>query len=84
MNMKVFSVRDSAVEAFLQPFFSPTTGAAIRSLSEAVNDSAHQFFKNAKDYSLWHLADFDDATGTLVPVTPPVPIVNCIELITKG
>lgn len=52
MIIQVFAIRDSQVEAFLQPFFSPTKGAAMRSLSEAVNDPKHDFFKNAKDYSL--------------------------------
>lgn len=83
MMMKIFSIRDAAVEAFLQPFFSPTTGAAVRSVSDAVNDPKHQFFQHAKDYSLWHLGDFDDATGAVSPLIPPNCVGNLIEFITK-
>lgn len=82
--MKIFAIRDSAVEAFLQPFFAPTTGAAIRSVSEAVNDPQHQFSKHAKDYHLWLLGDFDDGSGNIVPTIPPLSIVACVELINKA
>jgi len=84
MILKIYSIRDSAVEAFLQPFFSPTDGAALRSVGQAVNDPQHEFFKHSKDYSLWALGNYDDQTGQIVPFTPPIPIMNCIELITKS
>lgn len=80
MIMRIFSVRDVQVEAYLQPFFSPTEGAAIRSLMEAANDSAHQFFKNSSDYSLYLLGEFDDSTGVITP-TDPKRIVSVSELI---
>jgi hypothetical protein len=70
MIMKIFSVRDTQVEAFLQPFFSPTMGAAIRSLTEAVNDPQHTFAKHAADYSLYTLAEFDDSSGVITPNDP--------------
>lgn len=82
MIMKIFSVRDAKVEAFLQPFFSPTLGAAIRSLMEAVNDPGHQFAKNVGDYSLFELGEFDDAGGLIVPAGQgPVHCVTCSELV---
>ncbi|WNK12737.1 MAG: nonstructural protein [Microvirus sp.] len=84
MIIKMFSVRDNAVEAWLQPFFAPTTGAALRSLTEAVNDPSHQFAKHASDYTLWEVGAFDDATGILSydPLFP-VRVVSCIELVQK-
>lgn len=83
MILKIFAVRDAAVEAFLQPFFSPSTGAAIRSLQEAVNDPKHEFSKHAKDYSLWELGSFDDAIGA---VTGGIPAhyINCVDLLNKA
>lgn len=78
--MKIYSVRDNQVEAFLQPFFSPTMGSAIRSLTEVVNDPQHTFSKHAADYSLYHLGDFDDATGILTPAEPH-RVVSLMELI---
>lgn len=80
MIMKVFAVFDSAVQAYMQPFFSPTSGSAIRSLTEAVNDPGHTFAKNATDYTLHLLGDFDDATG-LFNSGPPIHVIACSELV---
>jgi hypothetical protein len=85
MILNMYAVRDSAVEAFLQPFFSPTHGAAIRSLTEAVNDPAHAFHKNAKYYALYHLAGFDDASGVVHPneALKPEFLIDCLNLLNK-
>ena len=86
MMMKIFSVRDSAVEAFLQPFFSPTRGAAIRSVSDAVNDPKHEFSKHAQYFALYELGSFDDSSGVVSPPDNglPEPVISCIELINKA
>lgn len=84
MINKMFAVRDAQVEAFLQPFFSPTKGAAIRAMTEAVNDPKHEISRHAKDYSLWHLADFDDSSGLVQSDGPPLLVIACVELINKA
>lgn len=80
MILKIFSVRDNAVDAFLQPFFSPTHGSAIRSLTEVVNDENHTFHKHAADYSLYLLGEFDDATG-VITVSDPHRILGLIDVL---
>lgn len=65
MIFKVFSVYDAAAEAYLQPFFTPTLGLAIRSFSDAVNQEGHQFSNHAADYTLFEIGEFDDSTGNL-------------------
>lgn len=82
--LNIFSVRDAAVEAYMQPFFAPTKGAAIRSLTEAVNDPKHEFFKHAADYGLYFLGSYDDATGLIVVHGPPSHVIECRDLITKA
>lgn len=81
MIMQIFSVKDKVVNAFLQPFFSPTTGSALRSLMEVVNQPDHTFSKNSADYVLYALGSFDDATGTIDPLPIPDPIVNLADLL---
>lgn len=83
MFLKIFSVRDSAADAFLQPFFAPTTGLAIRSFQDAVNDVSHQFNKHSLDYHLYLLGDFDDATGNLLVQPEPVKIGSAFEYLIK-
>lgn len=70
MIIKIFSVYDHKVEAFLQPFFSPTVPSALRSLTEVVNDVNHTFHKHSNDYSVFDLGDFNDGTGEITAITP--------------
>jgi hypothetical protein len=63
MILEVFTVYDSAVKAYLPPFYGRSKGEAIRSFTEAVNDRGHQFNKYPADYSLWHLGKFDDSNA---------------------
>lgn len=85
MIMNVYAVRDSAVEGFMQPFFSQTHGAAIRSLTEAVNDPKHPFHTGAKYYALYCLGTFDDGNGILRPNDSGAPdfLIDCTQLIQK-
>lgn len=78
--MQIFSVKDKQVDAFLQPFFSPTLGSALRSLMEVVNDPNHTFSKHSSDYVLYSLGSFDDTTGVVSPVPIPDPVVNLTDL----
>lgn len=66
MIQKVFGVYDSKAEAYLQPWFAITAGAAIRAFSDAVNEGKSPLCKHPEDYILYELADFDDATGDFV------------------
>ena len=66
--MKCFTVYDSKAEAFLQPFFMQSKGAAIRGFTELVNDKNHSFGKYPGDYTLFELGSFDEQTGKFVPL----------------
>lgn len=83
MIHKIYAVRDKAVEAMLQPFFSPTLPSAIRSLSEVVNDKDHPFSKNVTDYTLYALGEFDDASGVITPAAIPDPVLNLVDLVRR-
>lgn len=70
MIYKAFSVRDEAVQAFLQPFFVRQMGEAIRSFSDAVSDANHQFSRHKKDYVLYEVGEFDDVAGRFSTIEP--------------
>lgn len=80
MRFQVFSVRDNAVEAFLPLFLVRNKGEAIRSFTQAVNDSSHQFAKHREDYTLFHLGEFDDVSGVMLP-TEPVRVLSAVEVV---
>lgn len=65
-RLKAYSVFDLKAEAFLRPFFAATRGLAVRSFSDAVNDSKHEFFVHITDYQLFELGEWDERTGLFV------------------
>lgn len=65
MRQKVCAVFDSAMQAYLRPFFVPTTQMAVRSFTDEVNRRAddNNMFRHPGDYVLWYLCDFDEESG---------------------
>lgn len=76
-------VRDRALGAFLRPFSVPALGAALRSFQDEVNRADGEICKHPDDYDLYHLGEFDDITGALTAVSPPVQIAIGKQLV-KG
>jgi len=63
--LKVFAVHDTKAQAFLQPFYSPSAGSALRAFSDAVNDKQCPFNKHPSDYMLYEIGSYDDGTASL-------------------
>jgi len=61
MLHKVFTVFDTKVEAYNQPFFMKSRGEAIRAFSDIVNDKNHAFNRHPEDYVLFELGEYDDS-----------------------
>lgn len=77
MITQVMSVRDIKMEAFNAPFTVATVGQAIRSFTDAVNDDTKgDIAKHAKDFDLFHLGTYDDATGKIECFDQPKHILN--------
>ncbi len=81
MLHNVFAVYDSKSEAYLQPFFMPTKGSALRAISDCVNDAQHQFAQHPEDYTLFHLGTFEDNSGVWGLNSTPASLAVCIELL---
>lgn len=64
MILRTFSIFDTKVGTYGQPFFFNHIAQASRALAELLNDPAHLAAKYPGDYQLHELATFDDATGT--------------------
>lgn len=80
MIQKIYTVFDAKAEAYIQPFFSPNDAMATRSFESACNDSAHDFFRHAEDYTLFCIGDFDADHGNLNAVIPGLLIAKAHEL----
>lgn len=80
-NVKIFTVYDVKAEAYLQPFFTPTSGTAIRSFAEAANSTDHDFNKYAEDYTLFEIGEWDENAGTIMMLPAMKPLGNALTYI---
>lgn len=68
----VCSVYDTVSKVYAPPFYAVNRGDAIRSFSNAVNDSKMgDLNKHSKDFLLFALAEFDNQSGMFVPFGTP-------------
>jgi hypothetical protein len=79
MKLKLFTVYDSKAEAYLQPFYAPSTGQAIRSFQETCNTPDHVFFKYPEDFTIFEMGTFDDATSIIDTYKTPTSLGKAIE-----
>lgn len=83
MIQKIFSVYDRAANAYLQPFFMPARGLAIRAFTDLVNDEKNQFSKHPADYQLFELGSYDDNLGKLDCKDAPELIGSALDYTTS-
>lgn len=65
MRYKILAVRDRAIDAFGQPFFSVSVGGAVRGFADEINRAGenNQLNKHPDDFDLYLLGEFDDSNG---------------------
>lgn len=83
MLLKVFSVRDMKAEAFLQPFFCPTQGSALRAFGDACSKPESPFFLHPNDYVLYEIGSYDDSNAVLGSVSPVVMMACAADFAEK-
>mgnify|MGYP000426986884 CR=1 FL=1 len=83
MQKKVYSIHDTKAEAFIQPFFAPTDGLALRMFEDNVNNKDSQLNMHPEDFNLYQVGQWDDNKGLIEPETPPKHIGTAIEYL-KG
>jgi hypothetical protein len=82
MILQMYSIFDSAVKAYLQPFYCRTRGEAIRSFTDAVKNPDGMFNKHALDYTLIYIGVFDDQSGVVTAEAPgPERVINATEVL---
>lgn len=80
MELKIFSIRDSKAENYLQPFFNKTHGEAERNFRELARDDKSIVSKYPEDYDLYFLGTYDDNSGKLSPADTPQHVVKAVNL----
>lgn len=82
MTLKIFAVFDNKAAAFMQPFFAPTVGFAIRAFADQLKNDQSAIKQHPEDYTLFHLGDFDDHSGGIVRAEPKAThVANAIDFV---
>lgn len=78
MKIEVMAIKDQQTNAFGQPIFVPTIGAAIRMFGDEINRNAdnNQLYKHPEDFSLYHLGSYDDNAGKFQNLDAPTCITT--------
>jgi len=63
--MLMFSLYDSKSESFSQPFFCRTRGAAVRAITDEVNDerATSDVHRHPVDFELYEIGEFNESRG---------------------
>lgn len=69
MLLDVVSIYDLKLGAYAQPTVVATTAVAMRSFTDQVNNPQSPMFAHPEDYSLYHIAKFNDETGDFLPIS---------------
>lgn len=64
--MKMYAIYDKKLEAYMQPFFGQSNGAAIRAFGDSVKEQGSPANKHPEDYNLHFIGEFDEDVGTLI------------------
>ena len=67
MNSHAFAIRDNKAGCFLQPFYCPNRGVAVRTIQTALR-SDEQFQAYPGDFELFEIGTWDPWSGELKAV----------------
>ena len=81
MKTKMFTVYDKKAKSYLPPFYMQSTGQAMRTFEDTVNDKEHAFGKHPEDYVIFEVGSFDDQNCTFELHQTPITLAAAIELI---
>lgn len=72
MIRKVFAIFDSKGKVFSNPYFFNEEGEILREFIDLANDPQSKVNKHPEDYILFKIGSYDDTTGSLEAVIPPL------------
>lgn len=81
MKLKMFSIFDSKVQAYMAPVFLRSTGEAERAFSASVADQSSNFCKFPEDFTLFEVGSWDDQTCVVDLLPTPHPVAKAIQFI---
>lgn len=72
MKYQVCAVFDDKMDAYMQPWYAPTVGAAIRAFGQECRNSESTLFHSPTDFHLYVIAEWDSESGNFDQVAHTV------------
>jgi hypothetical protein len=79
--MKIFSLLDSKLESYGQPFFFQHPGQAVRFLQDLVRDGKNQVSQHPEDFRLFQLGAYDPTVGRFENLPVPIFLADAISFV---
>lgn len=81
MLLQAYSIYDRKALQYHPPFFASTDPAAVRMLSDLVQDTNSAVGRHPADYVLYGVGTYSDANGSLEPCVPLRHIMDAQALV---
>lgn len=81
MLLQAYSIYDRKALVYHPPFFAPTDPAAVRMLSDLVQDANTSVGRHPGDYVMYGVGTYSDANGSLEPAVPLRHIMDAQALV---
>lgn len=79
--MKILAVYDKKAMSYAPAFCVPTMVTATRELDRIINSGKGDYADYPDDFSLYHLADYNEVTGEIKAMFPPILIHELKEFV---
>jgi hypothetical protein len=80
MILKIYSIYDSAANAYMQPFFMHNDGIAIRAFQDNVNSKEENNISQHPDqFTLFCIGEYDDSNGQITKAETLKSLGNGLE-----
>lgn len=73
---KIYSVNDNKANYYLPPMVMRNHDEAIRSFKTACEQEGSQFKTHPNDFTFVCVAEWDEDTGTVIPLEKPLILAN--------
>jgi len=83
MKLKMFSIFDSKISAYMNPFFARTSQEAIRMFADAVGNPKQGFCKHPEDYTLFEIGAWDDQTAQIELLPTPHSLGVAVQFVSS-
>lgn len=79
MHLKIFTIYDQKIGAYIKPFFAQYTGEALRSFEQAAKDKNTTIGITPADFNLFEIGTFDSEDGIVYPLPIPFNLGNAVQ-----